>query len=64
MHLHIARISFFRDDNVFGMHEIPMKKLSPIKNCFVGPRLWCLTVRMLLSHLYPGSGVVFDCIDS
>ena len=27
-------------------------------------RLWCLTVSLSLSHLYPGSGVVLDCIDS
>ena len=29
-----------------------------------GSRLWCLTVSLYLSHLYPGSGVVLDCIDS
>ena len=29
-----------------------------------GSRLWCLTVSLLLSHWYPGSVVVFDCIDS
>ena len=27
-------------------------------------RLSCLTVSLLLSHWYPGSGVVLDCIDS
>ena len=27
-------------------------------------RLWCLTVSLLLSHWYTGSGVVLDCIDS
>ena len=26
--------------------------------------LWCLTVSLSLSHCYPGSGVVLDCIDS
>ena len=26
--------------------------------------VWCLTVSLLLSHWYPGSGVVLDCIDS
>ena len=26
--------------------------------------LWCLTVCLSLSHWYPGSGVVLDCIDS
>ena len=27
-------------------------------------RLWCVTVSWSLSHSYPGSGVVLDCIDS
>ena len=26
--------------------------------------LWCLIGSLSLSHLYPGSGVVLDCIDS
>ena len=26
--------------------------------------MWCLTVNLSLSHWYPGSGVVLDCIDS
>ena len=30
----------------------------------LGSRLCCLTVSLLLSHWYPGSGVVLDCIDS
>ena len=25
--------------------------------------MWCLTVNLSLSHWYPGSGVVLDCID-
>ena len=29
-----------------------------------GSRLWCLTVSLSLSHWYPGSGDVLDCIDS
>ena len=29
-----------------------------------GSRLWCLIVKLSLSHWYPGSGVVLDCIDS
>ena len=28
----------------------------------LGSRLWCLSLS--LSHWYPGSGVVLDCIDS
>ena len=30
----------------------------------LGSRLWCPTVNMSLSHWYPGSGVVLDCLDS
>ena len=30
----------------------------------LGSRLWCLTVSLSLSHWYPGSDVVIDCIDS
>ena len=30
----------------------------------LGFRLWCQTVSLSLSHWYPGSGVVLDCIDS
>ena len=29
-----------------------------------GSSLWCLIVSLSLSHWYPGSGVVLDCIDS
>ena len=27
-------------------------------------RLWCITVSLSLSHWYPGSGVVLDCLGS
>ena len=30
----------------------------------LGSRLWCPTVSLSLSHWYPGSGLVLDCIDS
>ena len=30
----------------------------------LGSHLWCLTVSLSLSHWYPRSGVVLDCIDS
>ena len=30
----------------------------------LGSRLLCLAVSLLLSHWYPGSGVVLNCIDS
>ena len=34
------------------------------KGCPLGSRLWCLTVSLSLSHWYPGSRMVLDCIDS
>ena len=30
----------------------------------LGSRLWHITVSLSLSHWYPGSGLVLDCIDS
>ena len=51
-----------------------MSLCASVYMCFVvtcwergGPlcsRLWCLIVSLSLSHWYPGSGVVLDCIDS
>ena len=32
------------------------------KGWSLGSHLWCLAVGLLLSHCYPGSGVVLDCI--
>ena len=34
------------------------------KGLTLGSGMWCLTVSLALSHWYPGSGVVLDCIDS
>ena len=34
------------------------------KGWTLGSHLWCLIVTLSLSHWYPGSGVVLDCIDS
>ena len=34
------------------------------KGLTFGPRLWCLSMSLSLSHWYPWSGVVLDCIDS
>ena len=34
------------------------------KDWSLGSRLWCLTVSLSLSHWYPESGMVLDCIDS
>ena len=34
------------------------------KGWSLGSRLLCLTVSLSLSHWYPGSGVILDCIDS
>ena len=46
-----------------------MPLYAPVYMCFVvacweGSRLWCLTVSLLISHWYPESSVVLDCIDS
>ena len=30
----------------------------------LGSRFWCITVSLSLSHWYPWSGMVLDCIDS
>ena len=30
----------------------------------LGSRFWCITESLSLSHWYPGSGVVLDCINS
>ena len=30
----------------------------------LGSRLWCLIVKLAISHWDPGSGVVLDCIDA
>ena len=37
---------------------------SPAGKGALGSRLWCFTVSLSLSHCYPASGVVLDCIDS
>ena len=34
------------------------------KGCPLASRLWRITVSLSLSHWYPGSRVVLDCIDS
>ena len=36
----------------------------PLYVSVIGSPVWCLTMSLLLSHWYPGSGVVLDCIDS
>ena len=42
-----------------------MSLCASVYMCFVVTcSLWCLTVSLSLSHWYPGSGVVLDCIDS
>ena len=48
----------------FAMHFCasvghPLGKERPL-----GSRLWCLTMSLSLSHWYPRSGEVLDCIDS
>ena len=52
---------------------IAMPLCASVYTCFVATcweradllaRLWCSTVRLSLSHWYPGSDVVLDCNDS
>ena len=43
----------------YYLTPIVLKNVADLLAC-----LWCLTVSLSLSHWYPGSGVVLDCIDS
>ena len=54
---------------VFAMHLRSSVYIVPCghlvgKGCPLDPRLWYLKVSLSLSHWYPGSGVVLDCVDS
>ena len=45
-----------------GLTDI--ERLFSNLNRISASRSWCRTVGLSLSHWYPGSGVVLDCIDS
>ena len=54
---------------VFAMHLWASVYMCLVVTCWgkgwpFGSCLWCPTVSLSLSHWYPGSGVVLDCIDS
>ena len=50
---------------VFAMPLYTSVDMCLVVTCWErADRLWCLTVSLLLSHCYPGSGVVLDCIYS
>ena len=53
---------------VFAMSLCTSVYLCLVVTCWVGLTSWLsfvvLTASLSLSHWYPGSGVVFDCIDS
>ena len=54
---------------VFAMHLYASVYMCLLVTCWERAAdllacLWCLAVSLLLSHWYPGSGVVLDCIDS
>ena len=54
---------------VFAMHLYASVYMCLVVTCWERADLlafvfWCLAVSLLLSHWYPGSGVVLDCIDS
>ena len=53
----------FVDLLCFSCLVFAMPLFASVYMC-LGSRLWCLTVSLSLSHWYPGSGVVLDCIDS
>ena len=53
-----------RDDFDFDIVNFPFLDGDVPCSTSYGSRLWCLTVSLSLSHWYPGSGVVLDCIDS
>ena len=60
----------FVDHLYFFCLVFAMPLCAPVYMCLVvtcwerADRLWCLSVSLSLSHWYPGSGVVLDCIDS
>ena len=49
---------------------LPLYRLTGTYMCLVvtcwerADQLWCITVSLSLSHWYPGSSAVLDCIDS
>ena len=49
---------------VFAMPLYTSVYVCLMVTCWERADLLCLTVSLLLSHWYPGSGVVLDCIDS
>ena len=54
---------------VFALSLCASVNMCFVVNCWERADLlalvvWCLTVSLSLSHWYPGSGVVLDCIDS
>ena len=51
---------------VFAMPMCASVYMCLVVTCWerADSRLWCRTVSLSLSFLYPGSGVILDCIDS
>ena len=54
---------------VFAMHLCASVYMCYVVTCWekadlLALVLWCLTAGLSLSHWYPESGVVLDCIDS
>ena len=65
--------SYARDsihDAFFHLGSVPLESTlaDALDICklswLLSSRLWCITVSLLLSYRYAGSGVVLDCIDS
>ena len=49
---------------VFVMPLCTSVYLCLVITCWERADLWCIIVRVSLSHWYSGSGVVLNCIDS
>ena len=69
----VEKVDAFLELKIFKNNCSTMLRMhfQPIKQCLVtrkgwplGYRLWCLTLSLSLSHWYPGSGVVLDCINA
>ena len=48
---------------VFAKPSCASVYISLVVTCWERADLLCPSVSLLLSHWYPGSGVIFDCID-
>ena len=64
MTLKTSVLYFFRSHYYISYFNIYLSTYYYCVILFHLSRVWCLIVTLSLSHWYPGSGVVLDCIDS